>query len=591
MSELLSPHENQASAVFLERLRNYDEGSENTKAINPLRSPEGGYLTRAETLRLFRDVMKMSQGIGNKTILRHLEVQYLSPLFNKLRTAVAEVKKTNSEQNTQLRNSATAELILTMREMVQNPAAFGIDPEKQDTPRAGLQYTNEAGEHDGYNALETNLLGVPSEESNDYTVPDPFYVNGMLPTPQVIADACKRLYEKWYPENKGEELVARKLIKERCIDQIIRELEQVEQGRTKESLSFQEKQNSKDEIINKLTTLMRQLAQQSYMSAYVDMIAGGPYRSDVEFPADMIPLATFYKRPPYNLTEVLPAGSEKTEANIKFYREVYSNVSEADTQVAVVELQSGSNAFFRDEVGAISPTAAYVKMEMVFRECGFTDEQIQTSCAGYMAEVVAEMVAFENEYAKLHRERGEVEDVEALRALNQRISHMKANGRGELRKKLLHKAKQIVNNKDLITLMPISGDATSVATALENSSEQAGESQESIFAFDYGTLPDRDSRIIEGERFIKTVDEYIQPFFQSQGANQASEDAAYIDSRDQFSGSKTALSLLLQSEGVPAAGVVGDKIAAVEKVILNMIASIEAAAKQSKADLISPIAT
>lgn len=531
--------ESQINRLFSERLLAYEPGMVLMPENHPLQNAEGKYLKRRDIQNAFKNLLQEKAGITNGQVTTHLMRYYTDDLFAARGELVVQNKTEKVSQEAFAQ--ADKDLIEEMLAIVKNPMMYGINPELQSTERSKLQYVNGAGEFDNYDTLDGLLAADPAQ------VPDPFYVSGRLPTSEVIDDACRRLYEKWYPDNTGDAQIARKLIKEKCIDQVIRQLRAVENNVDKEKRSFSQRERGIDAAVQTLTVLMRQLSQQEYMNYYTDMAAQGPYHPEAYYPEDMIRLDSFYRRPPYNLVLESDAPEDKVVKRVGFYRTVYENLSSEEAQKIVEQHDSGDSKFFRDTAGPINSAHAYAKLEFVFRAKGFTHEQVRGSCAAYIAEVVDEMANFEKRYKQLHEDRGEVASVEELRVLNKEIKSMQNNGRGNLRKKLLTRSQSIVAKKDFIDLMPVDS-AIDLVTLLEQSEsgqEDTETLEQSPFYFDFALLNDPISRIEEFERFEQVVRDYVNTYLHSKGANKAANDNAFIASRDDFNTQLTQLGVTL----------------------------------------------
>ena len=576
MSEQAPTPEKNISAplrAFIGRLTTYEssEGSVSDKDTSPLRSLDGAFLSRLEIGNLFMEAVYAEAGVANRSIARHLFSYFVEPAIAALSTARRNASEQKTQESATEREVAGEVLISEMKAILTNLEQYGIDINAQHEDRPKLQYVSESGDRDNFETLDALM-------ADEEGVPDPLYINGMLPDTKVIADACKRLYEKWYPENEGEAHTARVEIKKRCIDQAILEITEVEQNRAKasENLSSEDKLKLLDEKVQKLTTLMRQLSKQEYMQAYVRSIAFGPDTPGLIFPEDMVQLDSLDKRLPFNFGKRMPDGPEKTEGRVAFYRNIYKAMGQREQKQAIREFDEGKNTFFKDNAGEISPAGAYAKLEMVFKIKGFTDEEISQSCAAYMEDVVTEMTTFAKELEDLHEQRKSVQTHEEFVALNKQINEMKGNKKGLLRKKVLTRAKNVVENLEYIREVPIHSSSDNVAQ-LDESSESFESENESVFAFNYDSLHDRDSRIIEGKEFVERVDALLQVSLDSATGNVVAQDDSYIALRDTYPQTKKALMTRLNNDAAPSKREVSLIIRSIEEKVTGMIAKIEAA--------------
>lgn len=557
--------ESSKQSFFVSRLVEYETGTPLTKENDPLRAEDGSFLKHDQIREVFRSALESETLITNKSVIWHLQKYYVDDKLQELTTALKDKNESPKDGSV---NSPVAQareaLIGEIKAIISNPEQFGYDQRYENTPRHELRYLNNEGQEDSYETL--NALMADSE-----VVPDPLHISGRLPMPNTIADACKRLYEKWYPETEGDEMIARKLIKEKCIDQVVRELKVLEEGRDGVKRSFAQRERAIDEKAKMLTTLMRQLSLQEYMDHYVNMAAFGPYHEDANYPDDLLQLDTFYKRPPYNLTHEKDESADKVIKRVTFYRTVYENASKEDIADAVAAFDAGSTSFFRDAAGPISAANAYAKLELVFKEKGFTEEEIKTSCVGYISEVVDDMAKFEKNYTALHSQRDMVKDVAELRELNKTIAHMKNEGRGVLRKKMLTRAKQITDNIDFIRVAPIEYDKDLLAVLDGSETGVFEKESESVFAFDYKTLAERNARLDEYDRFKDSVNEHLQPSLGSEGANVAAQNDEYISSRDALSIKNNELKSILQAETVPDKAACVALVQEIEQHVTSMV--------------------
>ncbi len=371
-------------ALFNERL--FTEGVDpSSKENGVLRGADGAYLSFSEFSQCCVGALKLS-GYKNH-IANHLFNAYVKEdadlsVFRQ-RRLIADFKgdKNDASSLKAKMEEDTLHLIEKMRDIIEQPAYYGIDLESQDTPRHLLQIDPE------------KLLGLLS----DVQVEDPLYVNGQLPMPKPLGDSLKRAFEILYPDTDETTRRTRMLLKEKCVDQLVRELEQAERLQPKTEEGRIEKRKLVDTTVARITQFMREILTPEGVMEYVDAIATGVMSDDlVQFP-------TITKRPSYNETSVADKMQQGIN-NYNFYKKLTESYSKSEQEQLLTAFEDGDNSFFRDEAGTKSVTHVYFDVRLVLKQSGYDDVTIDTTFLPFIKGLIERMISLkqtvEGEYKK-----------------------------------------------------------------------------------------------------------------------------------------------------------------------------------------------
>lgn len=371
-------------ALFNERL--FTEGVDPcSKDAGVLRRDDGSYLTFSEFSRC---CVKAFNIHGYEThIANHLFNAYVKEnadlLVFKQRRLISDYKGDKNNLNSLKKHMEedTLTTIETIRDIIEQPAFYGIDLESQNTPRHLLQIDTE------------KLLALLSDDE----VEDPLYVNGQLPMPKPLGDSLKRAFEILYPDTDETTRRTRMLLKEKCVDQLVRELEQVERQQPKTKEGRIEKRKTVDKTVARITKFMQEILTAEGVKQYVDAIATGVMKDGlVQFP-------TITKRPSYNAMSV----SDETERwanNQNFYKKLTESYTASEQERLIKAFENDDNSFFRDDAGTKSITHVYFDVRLVLKQSGYEDETIDTTFLPFIKDLIEKMISLkqsvDGEYKK-----------------------------------------------------------------------------------------------------------------------------------------------------------------------------------------------
>lgn len=515
---------NPAEELFAERLLRSEVTTEGKETV--FRGKEGAYLSKSEMLSLFVSTLKNECGYDNQ-VANHVCTFYIRPLIESLQTISRKIKNTNDssskqELDTERKNIEEA-IVAQMRDVATSPEHYGIDLEAQKKPRHELVAGNE-------NYAEELLANLQDIEN----VPDPLYVNGQLPMPKPLGDACKRIFEMLYPDNDEENTkLTRMLLKEKCVDQLIRELEQAERQQPKTKEGRIEKRKLVDKTVARITQFMREILTTQGVMQYVDAIATGVIQEDlVQFP-------TITKRPSYNETAV----ANKTQLginNFNFYKNLTETYTPTEQLQLVKSFDDEDNSFFRDDAGTKSITHVYFDVRLVLKQSGYDDVTIDTTFLPFIKDLITEMITMkqsvDTEYKK-----GFGRDQKRIEQYKQDL--------GILRNTFIKEGKKQIKYAAFFTQIG-SGAPTDISSVLVDELNDSRIEEIQAIEFTCSDFDDADSLKDSLAAFAISLEDVLKPLRDGVNANELGKNDDFIKTRDGYTVALQELEKLVTAGGL-----------------------------------------
>ncbi len=548
------PQENQLEQVrrtFFFRLTNAEESIDATDIeAGVLRGPDKRILSPDRVWRLFFDYLTSKEGLNlNKTIAYHFHDYYLKDFLDQIKDLNTRLKNNDTNEDWKVqRRSIQNTLVAEMRAFVKNPQAYGIVRDFQDDTwfdiikKMNGDVTEDKAEYFTYqDLLESNLFqkGTDDEGHEYYVVNDPFHVNGQLPHPKVIGDACRRLIDKRFPLNQDSSVAERKgrmLLRDRLVGFLTSLLQDAVWPRKNLGLTQKQKAENVHHVLDQIATLMRQLIDDpDKPRQYVEAIYEGTKRPD------LINLPSVFQALPYKI-ELMP---EETESNRQAKRNAiyahYQALPETYTDKELADLaeymDNESNQFYRMSGYGEPKSNEHVLVDIiaVLKYKGISEDDINQHFVPLVLEQIRALSELSDQRnAAYQKGATDGRNTTEIDSLKQQI--------GEVRKKLVRRARNFAaapalfhgryNSADDDPLWLVVNDAVS----LYSQERQIGANVEFICA----DLKDMDARIEALVRVQAQLTQMWENAANGPGSNSLPGNEDFILAKEKYEQAKQA---------------------------------------------------
>ncbi len=470
-----------------------------------LRKIDGAYLTFPELTKCCIETFKQ-HGYANR-IANHMFNTYVKSIAEDVffkRRMFSDFKGSSVDKNLILEKckKSAEHLRAQISDIATTPSNYGIDLESQNKARHELRVDFES------------ILNTLQDVDN---VPDPLYVNGQLPMPKPLGDAFKRIFEALYPDTDTTSRTTRMLLKEKCVNQLVRELETAERLPTNSKEERTQKRVAVETAVARMTQFMREVLTLEGVAKYVAALQTGHMGPElVYFPSIAL-------RPSYNDLDV-GSDEENRKNSETFYAKLAENYSSKELADLQESFEKGDSSFFKDAAGPKTITHVYYDVHAVLLHNGYTSEEVATTFAPFVSDIIKKMIDLKNrtdaEYAKgFNRTQGNIEK------LQQEL--------GSLRRTFIKEAKKQIKEADILRLI-VSDEVVDISAILQLEGGTLEEKEHSEIEFTCSDLSDRPTRQESFDLFKKALEERLKPFEGNKVANLVAENDNFVHVRDSY---------------------------------------------------------